>query len=132
MFHNIVFVSAIHQHESAISIHMSPSSWNSLPLPIPFHPSRLSKSTVPFLKATLQWIIEDAKCHFKYEKNLGISESGNIESLLFLQIIWTFKMYLPYTFLVSKSGMWNQGLKFIFYCNAKSCQHKISVQWSTM
>ena len=31
LLYNIVLVSAIHQHESAISIHMSPRSWTSLP-----------------------------------------------------------------------------------------------------
>ena len=36
-----MLVSAIHQHESAIGIHMSPPSWTSLP-PQP-HPSRLSQ-----------------------------------------------------------------------------------------
>ena len=65
------------------------------------------------------------------KKNLGISESGNIESLLFLQIVWIFKIYLPYIFLVSKTGMWNQELKFIFDCNAKSHQPKVSIQWTT-
>ena len=38
-------VSAIHQHESAVGIQMFPSSWTSLPSPIPSHPSRLSQST---------------------------------------------------------------------------------------
>ena len=38
-------VSAIHQHELTIGIHMSPPSWTSLLLPSPFHPSRLSKNT---------------------------------------------------------------------------------------
>ena len=37
-------VSAIHHHESAIGIHMSPSSRTSLPPPTPSHPSRLSQS----------------------------------------------------------------------------------------
>ena len=40
-----MLVSAIHQHESAIGIHMSPPSWTSVPPPTPFHPSRLSQST---------------------------------------------------------------------------------------
>ena len=31
--YNIVLVSAIHQHESAIGVYMSPPSWTSLPLP---------------------------------------------------------------------------------------------------
>ena len=38
-------VSAIHQHESAIGICMSPSSWTSLPPPTSSHSSRLSQST---------------------------------------------------------------------------------------
>ena len=33
MLYRIVLVSAKHQHKSAIGIHMSPPSWNSLPLP---------------------------------------------------------------------------------------------------
>ena len=41
---NIVLVSAIYQHESAIGIHMSSPSWNSLLPLIPSHPSRLSQS----------------------------------------------------------------------------------------
>ena len=43
-----MLVSAIHQHESAIGIPMSPPFWASLPPPlpsIPSHPSRLSQST---------------------------------------------------------------------------------------
>ena len=38
-------VSAIHQHESAIGIHMSPTSWTSLPPPTLFYSSTLSQST---------------------------------------------------------------------------------------
>ena len=37
----MVFV--IHQHESVIGTHMAPPSWTYLPLPFPFHPSRLSQ-----------------------------------------------------------------------------------------
>ena len=37
--------SAIHQHESAIDIHISPPSWTFLPPPSPSHPARLSQST---------------------------------------------------------------------------------------
>ena len=37
-------VSAKHQHESAIGIHMSPPSYKSLPLLSPSYPSRLSRS----------------------------------------------------------------------------------------
>ena len=40
-----MLVSAIHQHESVIVIHMSPPSWTSLWPPTPSHPSRLSQST---------------------------------------------------------------------------------------
>ena len=41
----IVLVSAIHQHDSAIGIHMFPLSWPFLPPPVPSQPSRLSQST---------------------------------------------------------------------------------------
>ena len=40
LLYNIMLVSVIYQHESVIIIHMSPSSWISLPLPTPSHPSR--------------------------------------------------------------------------------------------
>ena len=39
-----MLVSAIYQHELIISIHMSPPSWTSFPLPTLSHTSRLSKS----------------------------------------------------------------------------------------
>ena len=45
LLYNSALASAIHQHESAISIHMSPPSWTSLLPPTPSHPSRLSQST---------------------------------------------------------------------------------------
>ena len=44
MFYNILLVSAMHQHESAIGIHMSPPSGSSLPHPTISHPSRLSRA----------------------------------------------------------------------------------------
>ena len=40
-----MLVSAIHHHDSATGIYMSPPSWTSLPPPCPSHPSRLSQST---------------------------------------------------------------------------------------
>ena len=43
--YNIVLVFAIHQHESATGIHMSPLSWASLPSQTPSYLSRLSQST---------------------------------------------------------------------------------------
>ena len=42
---DIVMVPAIHQHEMAIVIHMSPPSWISLLSPSLSYPSRLSQST---------------------------------------------------------------------------------------
>ena len=45
MLYNVVLVPAIHQHESAIGIHMCPPSYTSLPPPSLSHPSRLSQST---------------------------------------------------------------------------------------
>ena len=40
-----MLVYAIHQHESAIGIYISPPSWTSLPPTTPSHPSKLSQST---------------------------------------------------------------------------------------
>ena len=45
MLYNIVMVFAIHQHELAISIHVSPPSLFPPPHPSPLHPSRLTQST---------------------------------------------------------------------------------------
>ena len=45
MLYNIVLISAVHQLESAVGIHMSPPSGSSLLPPTPSHPSRLSQST---------------------------------------------------------------------------------------
>ena len=45
LLYNIVLVSAVHKHESAIAIHMSPPSWASLPPPTSSHPSSLLQSS---------------------------------------------------------------------------------------
>ena len=44
LLYNVVLVSAIHQHVSAVGIYMSLPSWPSLPSPTPSHPSRSSQS----------------------------------------------------------------------------------------
>ena len=45
LLYNIALFSAMYQHESAIGLCMSPSSWASLPSPTPSHPSGLSQSS---------------------------------------------------------------------------------------
>ena len=50
MLYNILLVSAIHQHESAIGIHMSLPSGSCLPHPTISHPCRLSRA--PCLRST--------------------------------------------------------------------------------
>ena len=44
LFYNAVSSSAIHPHESATGICVSPPSLSSLPAPTPSHPSRLLQS----------------------------------------------------------------------------------------
>ena len=44
LLYNVVLLSAIHQHESAIGIHTSPPSQMYHPSPTPSHPFRLSQS----------------------------------------------------------------------------------------
>ena len=46
MLYNVVLVSAIHQHKSAIGRHMCPPSWTSLPPATPSHRSQWLQSTV--------------------------------------------------------------------------------------
>ena len=46
MLYNIVVVSAIHQHESATGIHMSPHSGTSLTSPTLFYPSSVLQSMI--------------------------------------------------------------------------------------
>ena len=58
LFHNVVLTSAVHQHESAIGIHVSPPSLNSLP-PIPSYPSRLLLSpslSFPSHTSNFHWL----------------------------------------------------------------------------
>ena len=45
LLYNIVMASAIHQHESPIGIHVTPSSWTPLLPPCPSHPPRWSWNT---------------------------------------------------------------------------------------
>ena len=54
LLYNIMLVSAIHQHESVIGVHMSLPSWTSFPPPIPSHPlwcHRVSDSSTLHLPA---------------------------------------------------------------------------------
>ena len=46
LLYNIVLVSAIHQHESTIGIHISPSTGTSLPPPTPSHPLGYHRAVV--------------------------------------------------------------------------------------
>ena len=58
MLYNIVLVSAIHQHESATGIHMSPPSSTSLPPPTPSHPlgcHKASDLSSLYLAVNLHW-----------------------------------------------------------------------------
>ena len=45
MLYNVGLISAIHQHELAMSIYMSPRSWTSLPPPTFSYPFRLLQSS---------------------------------------------------------------------------------------
>ena len=56
LLNNIVWVSAIHQHESAIGIHFSPPSRTSFPSATPIHPSTLSRSTAFITKLLSQFV----------------------------------------------------------------------------
>ena len=54
-----MFISAIHQHESAIGMYMSPPSWTSFPSPTPSHPSMLAQSTgfeLPAVYSKFHWL----------------------------------------------------------------------------
>ena len=59
LLYNVVLVSAVHWHESAIGIHTSPPLWMSLPTPTPSHPSRLPQSTgyeLPASYSKFHWL----------------------------------------------------------------------------
>ena len=66
LLYNIVLISAIHQHESATGVHMSPPSWTPLPSPTPSHPSRLSQS--PGLSSLCHTIIPHLLSAFAQQK----------------------------------------------------------------
>ena len=85
LFYNIVLVSARHQRESALGIHMSPP-FTSLPPSAPFHPSRWSQFELPVsysrfpMPIFLSWVkgfpilenprIPSVWCHFSSVKHL--------------------------------------------------------------
>ena len=59
LLHNFVLASAIHQHDSAIGIHVSPPSLTSLLSPTPSHPSRLLQSL-----GWVPWDIQQIPIHW--------------------------------------------------------------------
>ena len=77
LLYNVVLVSSIHQHETAIGIYVSLPSWTPLPSPTLSHPSRLSQSTrLSFLNHTANshWlhILHMVMCMFQsYSLNLS-------------------------------------------------------------
>ena len=72
-----MLVSAIHQHESAISIHMTPPSWTFFPPPTPIHPSRL---------------LEQPKCL------IPLSDAANFHWLSILHVVmYMFPCYCLHT-----------------------------------
>ena len=104
-----VLVSAIHQHKSALGLHMSPPSGTSLPPPTPSHPSRLSQSSgfgfpEPYSKFLLVSILHMVMCISTFLHlspwNLHSTCSGERRhpffSLYFSQNGFNTKSYWPY------------------------------------
>ena len=103
MLYNIVLVSAIHQHESARGIHVSPPSRTPLPSPSPTHPSRLSQSTgLSFL------------CHTAHFRLLSLLHTGMYVSMLVSQLVPHSPSLTVSTVLFSRSvSPWVQRLWYI-------------------
>ena len=88
MLYNIVLVSAIHQHESAVDIRMSPPSEASLSPPTPSHSSKLSQSpSLSSLKAIFVLRIWDCR---KSEVSSKFSEFFKFYTL---DIVFGFNSY---------------------------------------
>ena len=62
-------VFAVHQHEPAMGVHVSPPSWTPLPSPSPPHPSSLSQSTgfvthqIPHQLSVLPMVMYVRRCY---------------------------------------------------------------------
>ena len=78
-----MLVSAIHQHESVIGIHMFPPSWTSLPTPSPTHPSRL------LLSPSLSSLCHTADSHWLFilfHFFTGQKKGGNKDNFTIYQV----------------------------------------------
>ena len=82
----VVLIYAIHQHESAIDIHMSPPSWASVPPPTLSYPSRLSQGTSlssPSHTVNSHWLfilhIVVFPCNPIFKKAIVLQNYGSIQ-----------------------------------------------------
>ena len=128
MLYNIVLVSAKHQQESAIGIHLSPPSWTSLPPPTPLGCHRAMIWAPLFNMSTIHTqncrTVEVHSWSNFHQWNMSMSTKMKMNNKLHALLIFTFPQKWSRSWLLSReisfacfwaTYKWNHTVFLIFF-----------------
>ena len=111
LLHRILQASVKPQHESAIGIHISPPSWNSLPPPFPSHSSRLTQS--PFSQFPEPYSKFLMAIHFTHSSVSFMTQTWEASWIAEAPIVFTSTLFLSlanavssFAFIFSSASAW--------------------------